>query len=380
VATTRRHYKDTVYETHLLRRSYREDGRVKTETLGNLSHLPGGTIELIRRSLMGETFVPAGTTKPLDTNGLVITRSLPHGDAAVAAAMATRLGLVELIGPACRHRDLVVALVLARVCHPGSKLAATRWWADSTVGADLGVSGASTDEVYAALDWLLARQPVIEAALAARHLAAGGRVLFDLSSSWMEGSACPLVARGHSRDGKRGKPQIEYGIIADPQGCPVAVHVFPGNTGDPTAFVAAVESVRTRFGLDYNPTRPRDEPSTNYKPWATPSPWTAPANPSLCPSRESSTQPRGQDHARAGARPRAPSLPRPGRVRSVGGQHGGAQPAGNRRSGSSPNESMIQSAVSTTAGSSAHRYPHGPRRISTVRKPAACAGRTSLSR
>ena len=249
VATTRRHYKDTVYETHLLRRSYREDGQVKTETLGNLSHLPGETIELIRRSLKGEAFVPAGEATVLGPNGFAITRSLPHGDAAAAAAMAARLGLVELIGPPCRQRDLVVGLVLARVCRPGSKLAATRWWADSTVGVDLGLVDASTDEVYAALDWLLERQPAIEAALAARHLSAGGRVLFDLSSSWMEGSACPLVARGHSRDGKRGKPQIEYGIIADPAGRPIAVQVFAGNTADPTAFVATVDAVRIRFGL-----------------------------------------------------------------------------------------------------------------------------------
>ena len=124
VATTRRHYKDKVYETHLLRRSYREGGRVKTETLGNLSHLPAATIELIRRSLKGEVFVPAGLA-PLGPDGFTISRSLPHGHVAAAAAMATKLGLVELIGPPCRERDLVVGLVLARVCKPGSKLAAT---------------------------------------------------------------------------------------------------------------------------------------------------------------------------------------------------------------------------------------------------------------
>src|SRR6266511_3154318 len=224
VATTRRHYKDKVYETHLLRRSYREGGRVKTETLGNLSHLPAATIELI-------------------------PRSLPHGHVAAAAAMAAKLGLVELIGPPCRERDLVVGLVLARVCKPSSKLAATRWWADTTVGVDLGLLDASTDQVYAAMDWLLSRQQPIQATLAARHLAGGGRVLFDLSSSWLEGWACPLAKPGHSRDGKRGKPQIEYGIIADQKGRPVAVEVLAGNTGDPTAFIAAVTTVRERFGL-----------------------------------------------------------------------------------------------------------------------------------
>src|SRR6266566_5046907 len=248
VATTRRHYKDKVYETHLLRRSYREGGRVKTETLGNLSHLPAATIELIRRSLKGEVFVPAGHA-PLGPDGFTIARSLPHGHVAAAAAMAAKLGLVELIGPPCRERDLVVGLVLARVCKPSSKLAATRWWADTTVGVDLGLLDASTDQVYAAMDWLLSRKQPIQAALAARHLAGGGRVLFDLSSSWLEGWACPLAKPGHSRDGKRGKPQIEYGIIADPQGRPVGVEVLAGNTGDPTSFTAAVATVRERFGL-----------------------------------------------------------------------------------------------------------------------------------
>src|SRR6266516_3363795 len=185
VATTRRHYKDKVYETHLLRRSYREGGRVKTETLGNLSHLPAATIELIRRSLKGEVFVPAGHA-PLGPDGFTIARSLPHGHVAAAAAMAAKLGLVALIGPPCQQRDLVVGLVLARVCKPGSKLA---------------------------------------------------------------GWACPLAKPGHSRDGKRGKPQIEYGIIADPQGRPVGVEVLAGNTGDPTSFTAAVATVRERFGL-----------------------------------------------------------------------------------------------------------------------------------
>jgi hypothetical protein len=247
VATTRRHYKDQVYETVLLRRSYREDGKVKTETLGNLSHLPPETIELIRRSLKGEQFVPA--SQALDENGFTIRRSLPHGDSAAAAVMAARLGLAQVIGPACRERDLVMGLVLARVCSPGSKLAATRWWADSSTGADLGVAEATSDEVYAALDWLSTRKDAIEGTLAGRHLAPGGRVLFDLSSSWMHGSACPLARFGHSRDGKRGKPQIEYGILADPDGRPVGVEVFPGNTSDPQAFVGTVETVRKRFGL-----------------------------------------------------------------------------------------------------------------------------------
>ena len=145
------------------------------------------------------------------------------------------------------------SLVIARVVRPGSKLATTSWWADTTLGVDLGVGDASTDEVYAAMDWLLARQDSIEAKLAARHLAPAANplkmALFDLSSSWMEGRHCPLAARGYSRDGKKNKPQIEYGLLTDPAGRPVAVRVFPGNTGDPTAFVAAVDVVRTKFGL-----------------------------------------------------------------------------------------------------------------------------------
>ena len=248
VSTIRKQHKDQVYECHLLRRSYRENGKVKTETLGNLSHLPAETIELVRRSLKGEIFVPVGAA-PFDPDTLRITRSLPHGHVAAAHAMATRLGLAALIGPPCRERDLVLGLVLARVVEPGSKLAATRLWADTTIGVDWGLADASTDEVYAALDWLLTRKASIEAGLAARHLVPGGRVLFDLTSSWMEGRCCPLACRGHSRDGKRGKPQIEYGILADPEGRPVAVEIFPGNTSDPASFTTAIDTVRRRFHL-----------------------------------------------------------------------------------------------------------------------------------
>jgi len=248
VATTRRHYKGKVYETHLLRRSYRESGKVKSETLGNLSHLPAATIELIRRSLRGEVLVPAAEAA-VGPAAFTITRSLPHGHVAAAAALGEALGLAALIGPPCRERDLVLGLVLARATAPGSKLAAMRQWADSTVGADLDLLGATPDAVYAAMDWLLGRQPAIEAALVARHLRAGGRVLFDLTSAWMEGRACPLARLGYSRDGRRGRPQIEYGIVADPAGRPVAVEVFPGNTADPAAFSSALASLRERFGL-----------------------------------------------------------------------------------------------------------------------------------
>jgi hypothetical protein len=251
VTSHRRHYvgkdgRETVYETHLLRRSWREDGKVRNETVANLSHLPGELIELIRRSLAGEAFVPAG-------QAATVTRSLPHGHVAAVWAQAKAVGLPGLLGPAGRDRDLALALIIARVVRPGSKLATTGWWADTTLGADLDVASASTDQVYAAMDWLLSRQDGIEAKLAARHLAPAANparmALFDLSSSWVTGRRCPLAARGYSRDGKKGLPQIEYGLLTDPDGRPVAVRVFEGNTADPTAFTAAVHTVRTKFGL-----------------------------------------------------------------------------------------------------------------------------------
>jgi len=247
--TTRRHYKGKVYETTLLRRSYREAGKVKTETLGNLSHLPQETIELVRASLRGETFVRADDAG-LSPEGFSIERSLLHGHVAACFAMADKLGLAEVTGPACRERDIVMGLVIARATKPSSKLAATRLFADTTIGADLDLPQVGTDEVYGAMDWLYERQGAIEGALAARHLQAGPRVLYDLSSSRTEGTACPLAAHGRSRDGKRGKPQIEYGLLTGPDGRPIAVEVFKGNTADPSAFIEAVKALRERFGLE----------------------------------------------------------------------------------------------------------------------------------
>ena len=251
VSTHRRHYvgkdgRERVYETHLLRRSWREDGKVRNETVANLSHLPGEVIELVRGALAGQRFVPAESAAS-------VVRSLPHGHLAAVAAQARALGLPGLLGPSCRARDIAYALVLARVVHPASKLATVGWWADTTLGVDLDLAGVSTDEVYAAMDWLTGRQDAIEARLARRHLAPAGNpsgmALFDLSSSWLEGSHCPLAARGYSRDGKKGKLQIEYGLLTDAAGRPVAVRVFAGNTADPAAFVQAVEVIRDRFGL-----------------------------------------------------------------------------------------------------------------------------------
>jgi hypothetical protein len=233
---------ERVYQRHLLRRSYRDGGKVRKETLANLSHLPDAAIEAVRLVLAGRAVIDADA-------GLEVTRSLPHGHVAAVHQMARKLGLPGLLGPPCPQRDLAYALVVSRVARPASKLSTIGWWDDTTLGRDLGVAGASTDDVYQAMDWLLARQDGIEAGLAGRHLAAGGMALFDLSSSWVEGSHCELAAFGHSRDGKRGKPQIEYGLLTARDGCPVAVRVFAGNTGDPKAFTEAVEVVRGKFGI-----------------------------------------------------------------------------------------------------------------------------------
>jgi hypothetical protein len=234
------------YSSAYLRRTFRDGGRVKNETVANLSALPDHVIDLIDAGLKGRQLVPAG-------EAVTITGSLPHGHVAAVHAMAVKLGLPGLLGPACAERDLALALVISRVVRPGSKLSTLSWWADTTLGADLGVAAASTDDIYAAMDWLVSRQDVIEKQLAARHLApqasAPKMALFDLSSSWMEGSQCPLAARGYSRDGKKGKLQIEYGLLTDPGGRPVAVRVFPGNTGDPAAFTGIVQVVREKFGL-----------------------------------------------------------------------------------------------------------------------------------
>jgi len=234
------------YVSWLVRRSFREDGKVRHETLANLSALPEATIEAVRASLSGKTLVTAG-------EDLRIVRALPHGHVAAVWAQAKALGLPALLGPAGRMRDLALALIISRVVAPASKLATVSWWADTTLGVDLGMAGADTDEVYTAMDWLVGRQDVIEAKLAARHLASDANpsrmALFDLSSSWVEGTQCPLAARGYSRDGKKGKAQIEYGLLCDPAGRPVAVRVFAGNTADPAAFVQAVTVVKDRFGL-----------------------------------------------------------------------------------------------------------------------------------
>ena len=233
---------ERTYERHLLRRSFRDGGKVRKQTLANLSHLPPEAIAAVRAVLAGKTLIDADA-------GFEVTRSLPHGHAAAVAAMARRLGFPALLGPPGPDRDLAFALVISRVLRPASKLSTAGWRDDVTLGPDLGVAGASTDDIYAAMDWLTARQDDIEKQLAARHLAEGGIAMSGLSSSWVEGSHCELAAYGYSRDGKRGKPQIEYGLLTDREGRPVAVRVFPGDTADPTAFPEAVEAIRDTSGL-----------------------------------------------------------------------------------------------------------------------------------
>lgn len=243
MATTRRHYKGRVYETHLLRRSVRDGDRVRTETLGNISHLPADLVDLVRRGLRGERFLPE--------DGLEVRRSLPHGHVAAVLGTLRRLGLEAVIDRRrSRQRDLVVAMVVARLLTPGSKLATSRRLAQTTLGDTLGVADATEDELYAAMDWLLERQPRIERILAERHLAPDALVLYDLSSSWVTGRHNALARLGHSRDGRPGTLQVEYGLVTDAEGRPVAVEVFPGDTADPATVASAVDRLRGRFGLE----------------------------------------------------------------------------------------------------------------------------------
>lgn len=243
VVTTRRQGKHREYVAHLLRRSYREGGVVKKETVANLSHLPEEVIELIRGALRGQRFVAAG-------EALSVERSLPAGHVEATLQMGQRLGLARLLDRArSRERALCLAMIVQRVLGPGSKLAMSRAFSQSTLGGELGVEDADEDELYAALDWLLARQGRIERALARRHLEGGTLVLYDVSSSYFEGHTCPLAQLGYSRDGRRGSPQIVYGLLCDRRGCPVAVEVFEGSLHDDKTLPAQLEKLRRRFGL-----------------------------------------------------------------------------------------------------------------------------------
>src|SRR5271157_3193706 len=234
----------------LLRESYREDGKVRTRTLANLSRWPEHKVEKLQRALKG---LPAARDL---SEAFEITRSLPHGHVAAVLGTATRLGLEALIDPTpSRRRDLVTAMLVAQVIAPGSKLATARGLrtetATSSLGAVLGISGCDEDDLYAAMDWVLARKDTIEKSLAARHLANGTLVLYDVSSAAFEGKTCPLGAIGHARDGVKGRRQIVYGLLTTTEGIPVAIETFAGNTADPATLSTQIEKVKQRFGLSH---------------------------------------------------------------------------------------------------------------------------------
>ncbi len=231
------------YTSTLLRRSYREGGKVNKETLANLSHLPAEAIDAVRRILRGEVLVGA-------EEAFAIERSLPAGHVRAALVMARRLELWRLLDrEPSRERDLVVAMVCQQALRPGSKLAAVRALSQSTLGSELGVEGASEDDLYEAMDWLLERQERIEDRLARRHLSDGELVLYDVSSSYFEGRTCPLAKLGYSRDRKRGTPQIIYGLLCDRPGRPIAVEVYSGELHDDKTLPAQIDKLKTRFGL-----------------------------------------------------------------------------------------------------------------------------------
>jgi hypothetical protein len=243
VTTTTRRVGDREYKATLLRRSYRQDGKVKKETLANLSHLPADAIDALRRVLAGETLMSV-------EDAFTIERSLPAGHVTAALSMARRLELPKLLDrSACRERDLCMAMIVGRVICPGSKLGMVRTLGQSTLADELGVEGADEDDLYLAMDWLLERQGQIEDRLARRHLRDGEMVLYDVSSSYFEGRTCPLAKLGYSRDGKPGLGQIIYGLLCDTDGRPVAVEVFTGELHDDKTLPSQIIKVKDRFGL-----------------------------------------------------------------------------------------------------------------------------------
>ena len=228
----------------LLREGYREDGKVKTRTLANLSRLPPVALAALRQILKGEKLIQAG-------DAFEAIASPHHGHVQAVWAAMQRLSFANIIASRpSRQRDLVVAMVVARILEPDSKLATTRWWHTTTLPAMLGVADADEDDLYNAMDWLLKSQRRIEKKLAARHLQDHGLVLYDLSSSYFEGVTCPLAARGHNRDRKKGKLQVNFGLLTDPRGVPVSISVFKGNTGDPKTLLPQVKKLREDFAIE----------------------------------------------------------------------------------------------------------------------------------
>jgi hypothetical protein len=233
-----------VYTSYLLRRSYREGGKVRHENLGNLSHLPIEIIEAIRKLLAGRVLVD------LDEQ-FAIERSLGHGHVAAVLHVLRELDLERLLSrERCRERELAVAMICQLVIAPASKLSMTRRFHQTTLADELALGEVGEAELLAAMDWLLDRQQRVETALARRHLSDGGFVLYDLSSSYVEGRCCPLAALGHNRDGKQGKLQVNWGLVCSPEGRPVSVQVHPGNTADPATLPGVLEAIRERFGIE----------------------------------------------------------------------------------------------------------------------------------
>ena len=229
----------------LLRESYREKGKVKSRTLANLSNLPAQSIDILRRSLKGENLVS------VDAFEIIKDGSPSHGHVEAVMTAMRRLDFSRLIcARRSRERDLAIAMVTARILEPQSKLATTLWWADTTLPEMLDVRDADEDDLYDAMDWLLEHQSSIENKLAGRHLEENGLALYDLTSSYFEGQTCSLAALGHNRDGKKGKLQVNYGLLTNRKGIPVAVSIFKGNTGDPKTLMPQVEKMRDAFGIE----------------------------------------------------------------------------------------------------------------------------------
>lgn len=230
----------------LLRQSYRKNGKVKSRTLANLSALPEQAIEILRQHLKGENLVSAQ-----QSFGIVEDGSPAHGHVDAVMMAMRRLDFASLLcSRPSRQRDLVVAMVAARILQPKSKLATSLWWHDTTLPDMLKIGDANEDDLYQAMDWLIGRQDNIEKKLAARHLENNAIALYDLTSSYFEGETCPLAAWGHNRDGKKGKLQVNYGLLTNKAGIPVAVSVFDGNTADPQTLLPQVQKVRDQFGIE----------------------------------------------------------------------------------------------------------------------------------
>jgi hypothetical protein len=247
VATTKRAYNGRVYESHLLRRTYREGGKVKHQTLGNLSHLPPDLIETIRRRLRD------GSTP--ESTPWKIVRTLPHGHVAATLGTLKSLELEDVLASRpCRERSLVIAMIVARIIQPASKLATARALEDETattsLGIELDLDAVTEMELYGALDWLLERQTRIETKIAKKHLSDGTLVLYDVTSSYYTGRRSELSQFGYNRDGKKRFPQIVYGLLCSADGCPVAIEVFAGNTSDTKTLGSQIKKVRRRFGIE----------------------------------------------------------------------------------------------------------------------------------